>query len=170
MPNWCSNNIYISGDAITIDMLWQHMNADGEVFEADLMNIKPLPEDIGDDWYGWALQNWGTKWSMSISNVDRHVVQGTSGISIQGDTAWSPPLALLEFIANQYDVRCDITFSEEGMDFCGAAVYVKGNSDVSESHISDYTGELDENDPDWYDAYLTALDIAITTHEDALKL
>jgi hypothetical protein len=74
--------------------------------EFDILNIlRPEPKDIGDGWYRWRCDNWGTKWS-EIQDYqlepDLHLVQFTLA------TAWGPPLELCEYLTDELDfeVRC----------------------------------------------------------------
>lgn len=160
MPNWCTNHIHIHGDRANIASLWENMVTDDE---ADLMAVLPIPEDIGDGWYGWCVANWGTKWPMSLNYFDKD----DDHLYIQGDTAWSPPLQLLAYIATTYEVLCDITFSEPGMDFCGAALFrPDGTHDISEGSISDFMPEVDESDIDaWHEAFMETLEKQTGYHE-----
>jgi WhiB family redox-sensing transcriptional regulator len=89
MPNYCTNHVHIHGKRENIAVLWDAITDVNEV--PNLMAVRPRPDDIGDDWYGWCIQNWGTKWPMEANTADKD----DDRIYLQGDTAWSPPLALL---------------------------------------------------------------------------
>jgi hypothetical protein len=78
--------------------------ADSEGFE--LLNIlRPEPKDIGDDWYEWRSNNWGTKWSRLEGHQlepDLHLVQFSL------ETAWGPPLEFCDYLTTWFgfEVRC----------------------------------------------------------------
>ena len=109
MPNWCNNNA-------TIEL---PTSKEADAFEAVLINrenwfeyFKPMPAGI-EDWYGWSIENWGTKWGPDSTSYER---TGMS-FSIQFDTAWSPPIGLYETINDTCSI--DAGFSEVGMAFEG---------------------------------------------------
>jgi len=72
----------------------------------DLLNIlRPEPKDIGDDWYQWRSDNWGTKWGRLIDlqlEPDLHLGQFTL------ETAWAPPIDICEYLSCElgFEVRC----------------------------------------------------------------
>lgn len=160
MPNWCTNHIHITGDRVNINNLWSSLNVGDET---NLMDALPIPEDIGDNWYDWCIQNWGTKWPMEVNTADKD----DDRIYLQGNTAWSPPLALLAHIATWWKVTCEVTYDEMGMDFCGAAVFhPDGTHSVSDGPISDFMPEVDEDDVDaWHEAFMETLENRISYHE-----
>jgi hypothetical protein len=73
------------------------------------------------DWYGWATDNWGTKWDVNeFYGVDR---QGDT-ISFGFSSAWSPPIGAYEtFIMNMSEKKQDVSvkayYYEGGCDFMG---------------------------------------------------
>lgn len=101
------------------------------------------------DWYTWANIEWGTKWVMDVTGYDYHPEQGV--IYISGNTAWSPPIGLLEKISQKFGVKVSLTYTEEGMDFIGASVIIDGVTYDSCGSISDHLPEnFDwDNDDAW---------------------
>ena len=75
-------------------------------FGDEILNImRPEPKDIGDDWYQWRCDNWGTKWSQVEDHEcerDLHLIQ----ISLV--TAWGPPIDLCQYLTNElgFDIHC----------------------------------------------------------------
>jgi hypothetical protein len=65
------------------------------------------------DWYDFRVAKWGTKWN--ACDVEMQLEDETE-VSISFNTAWSPPLEVIEAIAKKYPFA-DITLSyyEEGM-------------------------------------------------------
>lgn len=168
MPNWCSNHITIEGSvgAITnIQFIIEH-NDD------NLMAVRPRPEDIGDDWYSWSVKNWGTKWEMAVNSIESHVVNDDRMfLTIQGDTAWAPPVELLRFITERFtDVICHITYVEEGMDFCGAVTCVNGEVFESTGSISDNLPHDPHDEGGNYDQQMVndTIDKLLCEHEDVV--
>lgn len=122
MPNWCNNNITISGPTETIKQLWEdaqtaHTDSEGKPQFGLLEAMAP----IGEWEYGTAVDTWGTKWDVSdeglefIDNGD-----GTAEITGWFDSAWAPPVSAYERFCDDMD-NCEISASyyEPGMDYAG---------------------------------------------------
>lgn len=172
MPNWCNVNIEIMGDENLLRNLDSQINAGGE---PQPMNCLPRPEDIGDDWYNWSLQNWGTKWEMDVQVydfvTDGVTTPGYGNIAIGGLTAWGPPTALLEHISRIYPglvVIC--SYHEEGMDFLGTSLSYQGNTRIKDAFISDEVERDDDGmlDYDDLDAVLDTLVQELVTQQEAV--
>ena len=128
MPNWCNNDVTITASKEKIDALvdvltnFQEETGVRELFAV----IRPRPADQEDNWYEWNCSNWGTKWDASVYHWDQTDEQT---IQVSFDTAWSPPLALYEYmVANGYSVSA--TYNEPGM--CFAGIYEDGYDEYYE--------------------------------------
>ena len=137
MPNWCNNNISISGPVETIKQLWEDANQEGEA--GGLLNaMAPQPKDmfhgnLGEkerkecadkgilNWYDWNVSNWGTKWDVSTEGLE-FTDNGDGTAMIEGwfDSAWAPPIGAYEKFCDDMD-NCDLeaSYHEGGMDFGG---------------------------------------------------
>ena len=135
MPNWCNNNISISGPTDTIKQLWEDANReDGGLLSA----MAPQPENmfhgnLGQaereqcaeqgipNWYDWQVNNWGTKWDVSTEGLE-FTDNGDGTAMIEGwfESAWSPPIQAYETFCDDMD-NCDLqaSYHEPGMDFAG---------------------------------------------------
>ena len=134
MPNWCDNQITITGPNSVIDKIENIVkdeNNPGNLLEF----MSPMPKELRDttadgsedkklmqkygfsDWYGWAVENWGTKWDINeFYGVDR---QGDT-ISFGFSSAWGPPLGAYEyFLAKNEEVSIKSYYYEGGCDFMG---------------------------------------------------
>jgi hypothetical protein len=146
MPNWCNNNITISGPTETIKQLWDDaqtahvytVEVDGEEITKREFGLLNAMAPIGEWEYGTAVDTWGTKWDISdeglefIDNGD-----GTAEITGWFDSAWSPPIGAYEKFCDDMD-NCDISASyyECGMDFAGFW-------DGTEEHLDDLHAEYE---------------------------
>lgn len=115
MPNWCSNNFTINGDVETLRPLWE---ATQQEDNPEFLNaIKP----IGEWDYANAVESWGTKWDVNTDGME-FVDHGDGTATLSGwfDSAWSPPIAAFEQLAQDWD-SCfiELTYFEPGMAFCG---------------------------------------------------
>jgi hypothetical protein len=67
MPNWCYNSVTLyNEDKTVIDGLDQELSKE----DAQPLNyLRPNPTGEWD--YGWSVENWGTKWDVSIMDWER---------------------------------------------------------------------------------------------------
>lgn len=56
--------------------------------------LRPRPADEEDNWYEWNSSHWGTKWDLSDVSFE---IEGRE-ITLTGNTAWGPPIALLDYL------------------------------------------------------------------------
>ena len=123
MPNWCSNDMTITGEEAQLAQLAELLKAD---IETMMERLVPKPEGLTDgEWYSWCLNNWGTKWDMC------EVVAGFEPdmIELNYETAWAPNVAFWETISARFP-ELDMThyYREVGMGFTGVATYRAGHS------------------------------------------
>lgn len=79
------------------------------------------------DWYWWCVHNWGTKWPPAVSYYDVAIEEnGVSYINAHGQSAWSPPSELFQYITATYPVEVTISYEEGGMCFAGVDAYKAG--------------------------------------------
>ena len=170
MPNWCDNNLTVTGDAESLQQFVTAItNADESI--TILKNLVPFPtelegEDIigkdgvsvgqafTDEGYSWTARNWGTKWG----DCETEITVNDDYLVLIYQTAWSPALEGLEQISRLFPT---LTFQtdwlEEGMQFIGAASFQNGSASIYDVPESDWPElEKDENGEDdwqsWQDA------------------
>lgn len=120
MPNWCLNTITITGPHDELERFASRFTEDEDGDISLLDTFHPFPDGI-DDWYGWCVDNWGTKWPDKSRRVAK---DQTDRLVFIGDTAWSPPIRGLATIAEDWPaLTFSITYDEPGMCFYGAAVF-----------------------------------------------
>lgn len=155
MPNWCSNELTVSGEQKQIAKfrkLAEQKNKDGEKQALSLGNFYPEPDYTkvavystfkglsGDKrdkpvkpdraWYDWRLQHWGTKWE--LSNVEL-IDEDTEYLVYGFDTAWSPPVEWFEKVAKDYpELTFRLKYEEEGVGFMGVAKAMAGVTETQE--------------------------------------
>lgn len=94
MPNWCTNELTITGDTEDIKAFIQDNlgeiedNPDDLYYSPPVLDFSkavPMPDtvfqgDLGkaerekygtNNWYDWSIENWGTKWN--VSHIEPHV-------------------------------------------------------------------------------------------------
>ena len=115
----------------------------------DFQKITPMPEELRsttspvpetaseaalmdkygfDNWYDWAYANWGTKWN----SYDGHLNEQ----SVSFCTAWGPPLPVIERLAQITGLTLRLTYSEDGMCFCGE--FIAGPDGIVKNVSYDY--------------------------------
>ena len=117
MPNWCDNSMRLyHEDKTKIDALEAEMskkNDEGRSMAEPFNHLRPNPS--GEWQYDWSCENWGTKWEASIIDWNR---DSDNEITIYCDTAWSPPIALYEYLTEQ-GWQVDALYHESGMAYAG---------------------------------------------------
>ena len=146
MPNWCDNQITITGPNSVIDKIEKIVKEESNNIENGLLQFfHPMPKELmeteksSDDkkmnkqpfvdgvnnWYDWRVKNWGTKWELcEFYGVDRQYLteqsEGESTISFAFSSAWSPPIeAYQNFLENNSDCFIRAYYYEGGCDFMG---------------------------------------------------
>ncbi len=147
MPNWCSNDLEITGSPKLLNKLLKHV----EITESEATDIHekaefschriiPRPSIKDDDWYDWNVANWGSKWDVSdFYWFDKDWESGSLGATFS--TAWSPiPQVILELSRQFPKLKFIYKFHESGNDFFGKVEYSKGVEYlIEEGSYSDMT-------------------------------
>ena len=151
MPNWCNNNVEITGPADKIQALWDA----AQVEDSRLLNaMVPMPVELRDttkgsngdavNWYDWAVTNWGTKWDVDMEGLEIEAAgDGTATISGYFDSAWAPPIAAYDqFLEANPDFTVTASYYECGCDFAG--FYDNGDDEHLENLHDEYDLPEDE--------------------------
>ena len=144
MPNWCDNNITITGPNKIIDKIDKIVAEEGS--EGNLLQyFYPMPKELedtkapadnpnslenksrklkfgADSWYDWRVDNWSTKWDVNEFYGIRRIELGIdeSEISFGFDSAWAPPIGAYEnFLNENSNVSIKASYYEGGCDFMG---------------------------------------------------
>lgn len=132
MPNHCTNRLCITGpkkdrDAFMATLKNKGYCEDHSKGKFCLHQTVPMPESVfrgnlssedekkwpgEQNWYGWAVANWGTKWT----NYDTGPVKTTSrSIKVKFLTAWGPPVKWLENVSKKFQsLKFSLSYSIEG--------------------------------------------------------
>jgi hypothetical protein len=119
MPNWCTNQLQIKGNAEDIKKFVEE-NKPKDKDDAGALSFDrsvPLPE--GMDWYDWHIANWGTKWDVN-DDSELHEHDDDSGVTYSFDTAWAPPVDWLRKTHRKYpSLTFHMAWVEDAMCFAG---------------------------------------------------
>jgi hypothetical protein len=102
MPDWSDCTLTILGPPEAIDHLLRCAAKADNAFSLDALIPRPEtlrrsgvpPEGVLE----WACVNWGTKWDTFETRAQRH----RPGATVRFATAWSPPLAALDSVADEW--------------------------------------------------------------------
>ena len=145
MPNWCDNQVSITGPNSVIDKIEKIVKEDDSHANNGLLNFfKPMPKVLEgttspsssadkpqpmvegfDNWYDWRVENWSTKWEVcEFYGVDRQYLteqnEGESVITFGFSSAWAPPIGAYEqFLVDHEDCSLKAYYYEGGCDFMG---------------------------------------------------
>ena len=160
MPNWCDNQVTITGPNSVIDKIEKIVKEESNNAENGLLQFfHPMPKELleteagpiaktkaekderkarklefgAENWYDWRCNNWGTKWELcEFYGVDKQTdaLIGHSTISFGFSSAWSPPIGAYE------------QFLIDNKDCSLKAYYYEGGCD--------FMGEWDNGQDDCY--------------------
>jgi hypothetical protein len=144
MPNHCNNVLTITVEPSKKEWLSELIESAKEGRMYDF--ILPMPECLNDviagsyaagtdgqkeleeryaaniaecgysNWYNWCLAHWGTKWDIYDHDV---IEEQPTLFKIVFNSAWSPPMGVLEALSEMDGVNVYCTYFEPGMAFCG---------------------------------------------------
>lgn len=139
MPNWCENELRISGDEEAMKAVHAALNTTtDETPRLSFQALLPIPEHEKDNWYEWSMQNWGTKWDIAedgkgILPLD----ESQAYLEYNFSTAWSPPIELLKNITDKFPgVTFQVAYAEPGVCFAGLYQILDGKVLTDEQHTT----------------------------------
>lgn len=107
MPNWVSNNLFVSGKSKDVDKFVKFVQrtkdeATDEFDETPLcfQKIIPRPASQSSNWYEWNIANWGTKWGACRAEAEIDVYEGSA--IYRFDTAWSFPEPIIRALIKKF--------------------------------------------------------------------
>lgn len=152
MPNWCDNNLTISGPKKIIqkieqtnlslnklipcpeelnDILSGSIGSDKKANEFFKMQLKNNIKKYGSkDWYDWNVKNWGTKWDISPNDIQVEYKRNTGTLSTGFQSAWAPPVEAMKKLKDKYpEITIRLEYIETGASFAGSYSYSPDNGD-----------------------------------------
>ena len=103
----------------------------------------PTPTDengeLGDNWYGWRVSNWGTKWDVGGETefLDR---TDSNTVVLSFDSAWGPPIEFYSFMKRKHGFDIRASYFEPGIGFCGD--WIDGMDNCYEGEWRDFPDHL----------------------------
>ena len=108
-----------------------------EAYNKQADHTLPIEEQLlfkGENWYDWNVTNWGTKWDVAVSWNEEYPEteiydEGDTTVGYKFNTAWSPPLPVIETLSLQYP-NCLFTISYEEETGWGGEIEFRNGSDT----------------------------------------
>ena len=139
MPNWVDQDLIVAGPKKYRRMLLDSWLAKPDRRFSDFV---PRPQDIGEGWYNWSLENWGTKWGdcetrlaalpdcREMTQFSAEQVKEALGVKYTHwwfRSAWSSSGELIRRISLMYpQLVFGLTFVEESDEFIGWEMWFRG--------------------------------------------
>jgi hypothetical protein len=110
MPNWVFNSMTINSTPERCAEIKKKLHeSDEQVISFN--RILPRPAEEEDNWYNWNIATWGTKWDACHPEI---IEDANGRLRYRFDTAWSPPMGVLEAFVNAHpDLDIDYSYEEE---------------------------------------------------------
>jgi len=126
MANNCNNWITFEGSKSTLSKLEKKLKtydkskyftewSEYVIGEGKLDGGEGFKKKYGDNFNVFYM--YGTKWFDFEMESDDH------GLRVYGDSAWSPPIKLVEEICKKYKLKAEIEYEEGGCDFGGRTTF-----------------------------------------------
>lgn len=148
MPNWCNNTLELEHKDPAMIERAQAAMIRGEF----LHEFIPVPKELSEatangstneelvakygysDWYGFCVNEWGTKWDVGGSDYGNPTITAEGKMIAGFDSAWSPPTNAMEKLVDMgFTVK--LYYYEPGM--CFAGVW-EGNEDGFDDDYYEY--------------------------------
>lgn len=124
MPNWCMNSLTVTGTEEEVEALIAKVSTSESLFS--FAKIVPLPSEE-DDWNMWCNLHWGTKWDVDCQDLDTYKNGTLMDASWIFDTAWSPPIQVIEKLAeDNLNLIVSLSYDEPGNNFGGEITWEYG--------------------------------------------
>jgi len=168
MPNWCNNNIVITGSKENMKPLVKKFRELEDTKENVMETIIGTPDKPknydGGGWYNYNCERFGCKWDFPADDIPTLSIEDER-IEFDCMTAWAPPNAFLENLCKMYKVEAVMKYAEPGMDFAGVfSVDEEGGGDESMSYLE---GVYHLFDHFWEDVDMYA-EMAVENEEETL--
>jgi hypothetical protein len=146
MPNWCQNQVTISGDADLLEQIRTFCQEGESKFS--FRKIAPIdPEMERRDWYKAHVVHWGTKWEPGPEAIT--VLDAEEDLIYVFDTAWAPSLGVTSQLARRFpDATITHYYLEHGSLLCGCYKYREGRQ------VSMREDEPEYEEDNEYDDYI----------------
>jgi len=193
MPNWCENYLRLEVPSKQeADKIEAVLNSDED--DVGLLGyLMPEPDyDGGDkelandsvhhtspDWYSWRVNNWGTKWEVSIEHYEKDDNDdGSVTFNFNFDSAWGPPTGVYDYVSEKEGWSLFATYIEGGMAFGGYheegqdysfELGSRDNTDAPSWWVDDYSWYYDQQEEWQQEEDAESVRTGTMTHDAFMK-
>lgn len=107
MPNWVRNALSITGENETLTSVRAAL-AENDETPITFQKLIPRPAEKEKSWYEWNIAHWDTKWDACQPSCE----QTPGNLRFTFDTAWSPPLVVIDALIEKFP-NLSFTFEYE---------------------------------------------------------
>jgi hypothetical protein len=175
MPNWCENELTVTGPADVLQRFVEIAGSDAEPLRLGAFIPRPeLLTRAGDAWHDWSLCHWGTKWDLGLGQVRRELQHDPDGqlhtATYRFDSAWSPPDSAIHTISMGLpELTLTLTYGEWGSDFVGQQTFSGGVlTEALSGTLSHLYTHDEDDDGDWPDVIELARSAPLDTTERSI--
>jgi len=149
MANNCWNYVSFNGDSKVLRLIKSKFDKYDQCnYFQEFGNYILGLNEVGDEtWKADENQHYygyGTKW------WDFDIDMLEDSMTITGDSAWSPPIHLIEQICIKYNVIAEMEYEEGGMDFAGT-VTMDGTGIISNEEMTYHEYRYKDDVSSWMD-------------------
>ncbi len=103
------------------------------------------------DWYGWRIENYGSKWADSFGEYDRDSFATHDHLGFHFDTAWSPITEGIKAVSALFPTLVfAMSYDEESSEYVGAEVHKAGETLFIKQEEPPFPDQKDDEDDDAY--------------------
>ena len=144
MANHCWNWISLTGETEKMELLEKKLNNYKQTkyftewgdYVLNIGEIGDTPEIFSKRHKHDPYYVYGTKWfDFDIDNKNIDDKSGQCDFTITGDSAWSPPITLIERICETYNLTAEMEYEEGGCDFAGI-IMIDGSETKSHDEMT----------------------------------
>ena len=141
MPNWCYNNLTITGDEKNLKRIKFRLE---DIEKKDISSPGVFMALVGRDqsielneyqhgeWYDANINYWGCKWDVSYD--ESGVEYSDDSITMSFNSAYSPPIPFIQHLGRLFNVQCELYYEEPSCDFCGKSYFDNENGLTEEDY------------------------------------
>ena len=172
MPNWCYNNLTITGDEKNLKRIKFRLE---DIEKKDISSPGVFMALVGRDqsielneyqhgeWYDANINYWGCKWDVSYD--ESGVEYSDDSITMSFNSAYSPPIPFIQHLGRLFNVQCELYYEEPSCDFCGKS-YFNNEDGLTEEDYTYNEGRFVFDKDNFFDSIDGDIEYLIESDED----
>jgi hypothetical protein len=154
MANYCWNYVSLRGDSKVLKLIKSKFEKYDQCdYFQEFGNYVLGLGEIGDETWKETQDyyDYGTKWWVfEIEDAVFSDDDTPDDMIINGDSAWSPPVALIEQMCKKYGISAEMEYEESGMNFAGI-VKMDSTGIISQEDMTYYEYQYRDDVENWMD-------------------